>query len=232
MLTETSNARAGRKDDADAMVELINYAGEGLPVFLWRRMTEPGQSVWDVGRARARRETGGFSYRNARMIDVDGAAAACLIGYPLPKTPAPIPADMPAMFLPLQELENLAPGSWYVNVLATMPGHRGRGLGAALLAEAERIAHAAGCREMSIMVSDANHGARRLYERCGYGFRAERPMVKEDWINDGQRWVLLTKRLPARADHASQPPKRTDNRTDHAPLGTGASSALTAAEKT
>ena len=33
-----------------------------------------------------------------------------------------------AMFVPLQELENLAPGTWYVNVLAVRPEFRGLGL--------------------------------------------------------------------------------------------------------
>jgi hypothetical protein len=36
---------------------------------------------------------------------------------------------MPAMFVPLQELENLAPGTWYVNVLAAYPEHRSQGHG-------------------------------------------------------------------------------------------------------
>jgi len=45
---------------------------------------------------------------------------------------------------------------------------------------------------MSIIVSDANSGARRLYQRAGYAEVATRPMVKEDWVNDGENWVLLT----------------------------------------
>jgi ribosomal protein S18 acetylase RimI-like enzyme len=48
---------------------------------------------------------------------------------------------------------------------------------------------------MSVIVSDANAGARRLYERLGYREMARRAMVKEDWTNEGQAWVLLTKAL-------------------------------------
>jgi hypothetical protein len=48
---------------------------------------------------------------------------------------------------------------------------------------------------MSVIVSDANTGARRLYERCGYGALAARPMVKDGWVSDGNNWVLLTKQL-------------------------------------
>ena len=48
---------------------------------------------------------------------------------------------------------------------------------------------------MSVIVSDANSGARRLYERCGYSEIATRAMVKNGWENKGQNWVLLTKAL-------------------------------------
>ena len=39
--------------------------------------------------------------------------------------------------------------------------------------------------------SNANTGARRLYEHCGCIERATRLMVKESWKNAGQSWVLL-----------------------------------------
>lgn len=183
-------------DDAGELAELINYAGEGMPLYLWEKMAEPGETAWDAGRRRARREEGSFSYRNTFVVAPERAAVACLTGYPLPEQPEPIDYDtMPAMFVPLQELENLAPGCWYVNVLATMPQLRRRGHGAGLLNLAKRLAAGAGCSGMAIIVSDANHGARRLYERCGYRWRAERPMVKNDWDNPGTSWVLLDKPL-------------------------------------
>ena len=46
---------------------------------------------------------------------------------------------------------------------------------------------------MSLVVSDANAGARRLYERHGYSEKAMRPIVKEDWEHAGHNWVLLVK---------------------------------------
>ena len=48
---------------------------------------------------------------------------------------------------------------------------------------------------MSVIVSDANPGARRLYERCGYRKAATRAMVKEGWDGEGANWMLLTKSL-------------------------------------
>lgn len=196
MIPFTPPLRPGRITDAEAMAELVNHAGEGLPLYLWSGLAEPGETVWDVGVKRAARDEGGFSYRNAVMIDADGAAAGCLIGYEIADQVAPVPANIPAMFRPLLELENLAPGSWYVNVLAVMPQHRSKGFGSRLLAVADELGRAAGKGAMSVIVSDANAGARRLYERCGYAEVASRAMVKEGWENDGDNWVLLTKALP------------------------------------
>jgi ribosomal protein S18 acetylase RimI-like enzyme len=181
--------------DAPGLAELVNYAGEGLPYYLWGTLAEPGQDPWDVGLSRAAREDGSFSYRNAAIIERDGQCAGCLIGYEIPDDPEPIASDMPAMFVPLQELENLVPGTWYVNVLAVRPQFRGQGIGTQLLDLADTTAQSLGKSGLSVIVSDANTGARRLYERCGYSQSATRPMVKEGWKNDGQVWVLLAKRL-------------------------------------
>ena len=97
------------------------------------------------------------------------------------------------MFRPLQELENLVPSTWYVNVLAVLPQFRNKGLGIQLLHLAEETDHSRAKRGMSVIVSDVNVGARRLYERCSYIFCAERAMVKDDWINEGQNWLLMKK---------------------------------------
>ena len=192
--------RPATPDDAPALAELINFAGEGLPLYLWQRMAEPGETAWDVGRRRARRDVGGFSWRNALVVEREGDVVACLVGYPLPDAPEPIDlAGTPPMFVPMEELERLAPRSWYVNVLAAYPPWRGRGIGTMLLREADRLAVATGCRGASIIVADTNRGARRLYERCGYAERARRDMVKEGWDAPGAQWVLLVK--PSMAVH-------------------------------
>jgi ribosomal protein S18 acetylase RimI-like enzyme len=186
--------RRATPEDAAAMAELVNFAGDNLPVYLWSKMAEPGQSAWEFGRLRAQREEGAFTYRNTVIVEAkDGRIAGCLLGYPLPEQPEPIPSDLPPMFVALQELENLAPGTWYVNVLALYPEFRGHGLGTSLLEIADRIAADLGSSGLSIIVSDGNPGARRLYERCGYREAARRPMVKEDWQGSGSNWVLMVK---------------------------------------
>ena len=183
--------------DARALAELIDIAGEGLPRYLWAKMAEAGETIWDVGERRAKREEGSFSYSNAMIAEVEGKAAAALIGYTLPDEAVEIGADFPPMFIPLQELENLAPGSWYVNVLATYPQFRDQGFGGRLLRTAESLANDGGCGRMSIIIFDQNHGARRLYERHGFREVARRPIVKEEWSCESSEAVLLTRNLSA-----------------------------------
>jgi ribosomal protein S18 acetylase RimI-like enzyme len=187
--------RPARRDEAALLAELVNYAGEGLPLYLWGKLASLGKSSWDIGRERAERDEGSFSWRNATIIEVDGKGVGSLIGYEIPDQPESIPEYMPMLFVPLQELENLAPSTWYVNVLAVLPKYRGKGLGTQLLRLADETGRKLGKKGMSVIVSDANIGAQRLYERCGYRETARRKMVKESWVNPGREWVLLTKPL-------------------------------------
>jgi ribosomal protein S18 acetylase RimI-like enzyme len=181
-------------EDARALAELINLAGEGLPLYLWTSMAEHGEDPWEVGRSRALREEGGFSYRNSIIAELSGKIAGCLIGYALREEPAQIdPASLPPMFVPLQELEELAPNTWYINVVAAYPEFRGQGVGSRLLEHAEQAAREADRPAVSLIVADANVDARRLYERRGYREIAKRPIVKEQWHTDAQEWVLMVK---------------------------------------
>ena len=196
MIRFPEGCRPARLGDVVAMTELVNMAGEGLPEYLWSSMAERGQSPWVVGQARAAREEGGFSYRNTVVCEVSGSVAASLVGYPLDDVSPPVDySGVPDMFVPLQQLEDLVPGTWYVNVLAVYPAFRGRGIGAALLSLAEAMAVNTAKAGLSIIVADTNVGARRLYERQGYRELARRPMVKQGWSHPGSEWVLLVKSL-------------------------------------
>jgi len=192
MTTPDPPLRRARAADALALADLVNFAGEGLPLHLWSRMAAVGEDPWDVGRRRQAEKAG---EGKIFVIEVGGKVAAALTGYAIPAAPEPIPEDLPALFRPLQELENLAPATWYVNVLAAYPEFRNKGLGTRLLALAEDLAREAGLTSLSIIVAGNNSGARRLYERIGYGEVARRPIVKEGWSCDSDEWVLLTKRI-------------------------------------
>jgi ribosomal protein S18 acetylase RimI-like enzyme len=195
MTIPVSLIRPATLQDARALAELVNLAGAGLQLSLWAKMAKDGEDPWSVGTARARREQASFSYRNATIIELNRTVAACLVGYPLAEEPAAIDeTNIPATFVPLQQLENLAPGTWHVNVLASYPQWQKHGFGTALLNHAEKLAVIAGVkRGMSVIVTDNNVPAQRLYERMGYRHVADRPMVKESWDGPGSSWVLLAK---------------------------------------
>lgn len=181
--------------DAPHLVRFINMAADDLPLHYWRKSVGPSGDPWALGRERAARETGNFSYRNAWLAELDGEIGACLLGYAAEETPSPITADTPPIFVPLLELEAMAPGSWYLNVLATYGGFRGKGLGSALLAQAEKIAADAGHRTISLIAADTHQDALRLYQAKGFRPVARRAVVKEDWAVDASEWILFTKAI-------------------------------------
>ena len=181
--------RPGEVKDADHLARLINCAGEGLPLYFWDQSKAAGQSAMAYGASRAARPSGGFSYRNARAAMVGAEVAGCLISYII-EAPAKDSADLPPIFVPLQELEDLAVGSRYINALAVYPKFRGRGIGT-------RLADIDGAeRDQTLIVSDGNRNAIRLYERLGFRHEASRPMIKEGWTGAGaaSAWLLMRRK--------------------------------------
>ncbi len=57
----------------------------------------------------------------------------------------------------------------HVSVLAVAESSEGRGIGKALMAEAERWTRERGMSHLGLNVWTQNHRARRLYEKLGYG---------------------------------------------------------------
>ena len=173
--------RPATKADASALAVLVDIAGEGMPAYMWSTLAAPGQSVLEFGRERAQRDSGGFSWRNAVVAEIGGEVAACLVGYRLDD-----PYDLgalagtPEIVQPLVKLEAKSPGSWYVNVLATFPEFRRRGIGAKLLAIAERRgARECACSERDRRKLERGRHAplrpRRLCRRCE---RARHPVSR------------------------------------------------------
>jgi ribosomal protein S18 acetylase RimI-like enzyme len=188
--------RPATKTDASTLAVLVDIAGEGLPAHLWSTLKVPGQSILEVGRERAAREEGGFSYRNANVAEVGGEIAACLVGYRLgdPYDLGEL-EEIPELVRPLVLLEAKAPGSWYVNVLATFPEFRRQGIGLELLAIAEQKALADGAGTLSVIVARENEPAVRLYARAGYRTVANEPIFAFPGCPHGGDWLLMVKPL-------------------------------------
>jgi len=186
--------RPATRFDAMDLVAFVDMAGEGFASHFWSTMAAAGQSPIEVGRSRALRDTGSFSWRNAIIAEVDELPAGALIGYtiadPVPQTEID---ETPELVRPLAELEAKAPGYWYVNVLAVHPEYRRHGVGAALLAHADAIGRAAGTKGMAIIVASENDRAVRLYIKSGYREQARLPINPFPGYKRGGDWVLLTK---------------------------------------
>jgi ribosomal protein S18 acetylase RimI-like enzyme len=179
--------RPATRADAAHLARFVDMASEGLARQFWAAMAEPGEDLDAVGARRAARDEGSFSWRNAAIAGLGGRVAGGMVSYAIGEALEPVD-EAPAVARPLIELENAALGTWYVNVLATYPAVRGRGVASALLRHAVREA---GPRALSLIVADGNAWARRLYEGFGFVERARRPIVKEGWESASRKWVLM-----------------------------------------
>lgn len=184
------------RENAGDLAYLINLAGEGIPAYLWQGMVEGDESALEVGARRAARDEGGFSYTNARICVADGALLGMILSY---RQPDPYQtgdlSEYPDLVRPLVELEARAPGSWYVNAVATFEQHRGKGVGRKLMADAEDRARAQGCALVSLIVASENAGAVRLYQRLGFSATASLPLVPYPGGPHGGDWLLMVKRI-------------------------------------
>lgn len=186
--------RAATLADATHLAALVDIASEGFASYFWRELAEAGQSPFEIGRSRAMRDHGAFTWRNATIAEVAGEVAGCLVGYRIADRvdPAEIAAAA-ELVRPLVALEAEAAGHWYVNVLAVFPEYRGSGIGAALLARADELGRESRAPGMAIIVASENDGAMRLYRRAGYASLARRPLVAFPGLRRGGDWVLMTK---------------------------------------
>ncbi len=199
-MSDDFRIRPARKADAAALAVLIDMAGEGMASWVWSDMASGHETAFEVGRRRAGREEGAFSYRNACVLVAQHNGmeeiAGMVLGYRL-GDPYVMPdlADMPAPFRPLVELEAAASGAWYLNAIAVFSDFRGRRFGARLMEKAEGIAGDSGAREIALIWAEQNDLAAGLYRRLGYTERARRPIVPFPGIRLAGDWVLLAKPL-------------------------------------
>jgi hypothetical protein len=87
--------RVASEADASELAELVNFAGEGLPLYIWEGLAKDGQGPREIGRARQIEKA-----REGQIVVVgfgDGAVAS-LTGYPIGNKPKPIGDDFPACF--------------------------------------------------------------------------------------------------------------------------------------
>jgi ribosomal protein S18 acetylase RimI-like enzyme len=186
--------RQATLEDCPAIAEHALMAGEGMPAYFWETSRAKGESLIDVGARKAASETENYSWRNAWLALIDEAVAGLLLAYRLPDVMvADEVEEYPAFLRPLIELEQRVPGSFYINMLATRPDYRGRGVGTALMGVVDRLANDAGCRRSSLVVFEQNTGALRLYRRLGYEITDRRVVLPHACHPYTGEMLLLTR---------------------------------------
>lgn len=192
-----SEVRAAEIGDARRLAELMDIAGEGIPMYLWPESAGRDGDPLEFGAGAVSGTEGGFSYVNAHVAEIGDEVVGMLLGYRLPDPHDVEPlSEAPAVVRPLLELEALAPGSWYVNAVAADPAWRGRGVGSALMQRAEEAAAGSGADSLSLIVAEENRGARWLYDRLGFADLARRPLLPWSGCRHSGDWVLMTKPVP------------------------------------
>lgn len=178
------------------MALLVNIAGHGLPSYVWTQseMMAEVDSPFEVGRLRAMRDEGSFSWRNTQLAATGDEVAGMLVGYRQPdEMLAEDTSGMNPIFVPLVELEAEAPGTWYLNILAVFSNWRGKGVGSLLIEAAGAQARQVNAKGLSLIAADDNPDAVRFYERHGFQLRAERPVVAFPGGPQSGRWLLMMK---------------------------------------
>ncbi|MBY6162533.1 GNAT family N-acetyltransferase [Mameliella alba] len=189
--------RAFQVGDAATVARLNDMASGGILLSVWNRKVGPGGDPWEEGRLQQVEQMN--SGWVMVVLDRGAGVEAVLMGQSHPVEPVPVESVDPE-WAPLVELENMVPGAWCLNVIATLPERRGQGHAARLMALAEDIARAGGHGQLALVVAEANAGAIRLYQRCGFAEKARRAMVKGDGDGPGHHWVLMVKPLQAVPD--------------------------------
>lgn len=195
MTTQVAIRPATRADASDIAL-LVNIAAHGGPAQGWAadEAAKDTYSPIEVGRLRALRDEGAFTWRNATMAESDGEVVGMLLGYREPDAAEPTPPNAATYFVPLFELEGEACGDWYINMLGVYHRWRGQGIGTKLLAVADAKRDETAAHGIALIVEDDNAGARRLYERNGFGIRATRPIVPFPGGGPGGKvWLLMVK---------------------------------------
>jgi len=177
MIAESVEVRRARPEDAPHIARLILLSGEQLLPALFGSGISKAMDELAAGRGTL------FSHEHAWMAEQEGNVRGMLLGYTGAVKKAQDPLTGFALFrlLRLDMLRRLGPllkmqstigriagDEYYISSVAVAPDHRGRGIGARLIAQARTEAGRSGSRSIVLDVETDNPRAQRLYERLGF----------------------------------------------------------------
>lgn len=158
--------RPALRTDAGAIARLFQISSEGASDYIWSQLATPGQDLLEVGAARYERENVDFSYQNCVVAQADEQVIGMMHSYVTRHDPLAPPVTDPVL-APYADME--IPDTLYISSLALHEGWRNKGLGLRFLELAQQRADRMGLKGLSLIDYAANTGARRFYERHGFG---------------------------------------------------------------
>lgn len=172
---------ARRQDAALIGASVVEAIGEEIALNL-AGDNHTVKDVIDMFAALAEREDTQYSYRNTLVaLDDNGEAIGVCVAYDgallhtLRK--AFFEAVSSRLGLNLEDVEDeCVPDEFYLDTLAVLPTHRGKGIAAELIKATVERARECG-KPAGLLVDKDNPRARRLYERVGFVQVDERPFV-------------------------------------------------------
>ena len=190
-------------EDTMALAELAMQAGHGLLEIFYGGLI-PGKTTVEIVADRRMRRAGSFSETSRWRIaeDARGIMLGAVNCFPhaVFETAAPDPllgADRMAATASLSDLEAEARGTYYLNMIAVFPARRGGGIGAALVAEAERLARRHGFHRLTLSTFEADAALVGFYRRNGFRILGTRPIAPHAALEHGGNWALMAKDLAA-----------------------------------
>lgn len=185
----TVTIRAAHSSDAPAIAELMNMAGEGMPMAFWDEVSSPGEAALNTGATRCALDEGVFSWRHSVMAELHGEVAGMILVHDMSDVPNTISEEVHPLFRPLVLLSNLDRSARAVNTLATYPKYRRGGVATALL---KHVEDAKG-DDLSLITSDVNGEGQAFCKTFGYAPTANTPIIKGKWATDASAWQLMRK---------------------------------------
>ena len=191
MHAQDLNLRPARRDECRCIAELFRISSDGVADYIWSKLARPGEDLLEVGRRRYERQGVSFSYENCTMAELQGIVVGMLVAFPM-KTDGSLVETDPVL-LPYNVLEEDL--SYYIAGMAVDVEHRGKGIGSALLAQAEASCRQHGLKKLSLIVFEQNGRARDLYRRTGYAELRRHPVVPHRLIHYTGDALLMVKQL-------------------------------------
>lgn len=183
--------RHATKEDAPVFRRVFQMASEGLAPWVWQQAATPEKDERAISLERMEQKLGNATPGTAIVAEVGGQPAGGIITYDIGTEPEEIEEDTPGVFVPMIELENLAPCTHYINAIAVFPHFKGQGIGRKLLRAVYGNALENG---MSLIAEDANPVAIGLYESEWFVEVARRPIVEAPgWTSPGKNWILMVR---------------------------------------